>query len=304
MFAFAIWLVIAGGIGFFSAMFFYEADVAWFEQGFAFGFMATMGLWGMWYRSTWRLHHLYLRNNPGPGLVKAAVWLAMAWCVFTIFVFGSERIVHIWYIFYLTLGFGAMMVFGIKGAELFGLRLRVDVYERKNVGAAFFIAAFTLATGMIWGGSMWGESDAESLEYGAIFEILPSYDDGWWIIPLFFIMGWTVLVSTMALWFYRERGVSGKNIRRDRSIADARAASLYCLACAIPITDAVSGNYYGLADSLIGFSVIALPVLGHEIFRPSTAEHERDPQEPWYYIALGFGAAMASPVLSSLLGFR
>ena len=301
---YAFWIAFAVFAGFFCGIYGYDSDIAWFEQGFSFGVMTVVVLWGAIHRSTLRLHSLYLRDNPGPGLVRLAVWLGFAWCVFTIFTFGSERIVHIWYVFYLTLGYGAMMVFGIKGAEFFGQRLRIDVYERKNFGSAIFIAAFVLATGMIWGGSMWGESDAESLEYGAFFEILPSYDDGWWIIPLFFIMGWSILFATMKMWFVRERGVSGEKIRRDRSVADARAAALYCLACAIPITDAVSGDYHGLADSLISFSVIALPVLGHELFRPSSPEQQRDPQEPWYYLALGFGAAMAAPVFSSLLGFR
>ncbi len=301
---FGTWFLVACGVGFMSALFLYEADVAWLEQGFAFGLMGTMGLWGWWKSRTFQLHHLYLRNNPGVGLVRLAFWIAMAWCVFTLFVFGSEKIFGFWYIFYLTLGWGAIMVFGLGGAELFKLRLRVDVYERRNFAAAMFIASFMLATGMIWGGSMWGESEAESLEYGAFFEILPSYDDGWWIIPLFFIMGWIILFLTMKLWFFREKTISGEVIRSDRKIADARAASLYCLGCAIPITDAVAGDYYGLGDSIIGFSVIALPVLAHEVLRPASAEVERDAQEPWLYVAFGFAAMILSPILSTILGFR
>ena len=301
---FAGWVLGAIIGGFVGALFLYEADIAWFEQGFTFGFMGIMGLWGLWYSRVSSLHPLYLRDNPGPGLIRLAFWLAMAWCVFTIFMFGSVKIVHIWYGFYLIIGFGVIHVFGLKGAELFGVRLRIDVYERKNFSAAMFIAAFMLATGLIYGGSMWGESEAESLEYGGIFEVLPSYDDGWWIIILFFLMGWTILFLTMKLWFFREKGVSGSGIRRDRAAADGRAAALYCLACAIPITDAVSGDYYGLGDSIIGFSAIALPVLAHEVFRPSSPEQQRDPQEPWYYIAFGFAAMLVSPFISSLLGFR
>lgn len=301
---FIVWVMIASVVGFCSAWFFWEADVAWLEQGFAFGFLATLALWGWWHANPRRLHHLYLRDNPGPGLIRASFWAAMIWCVFTVFVFGSEKIVNVWYIFYLVMALGVIKVFGLHGAQSFGVRLRVDVYERKNFAAAIFIAAFVLATGMIFGGSMWGESSPESLEYGGIFMALPSYDDGWWIIPLFFLMGWSILFATMKLWFFREKSVTGSGIRRDRSVADARAAALYCLACAIPITDAVAGNYYGLADSIIGFSAIALPVLAHEVFRPSSPEHERDPQEPWYYVAFGFAAMLMSPVLSSLLGFR
>ncbi len=300
----AKWVLFAVFGGFFSAMFLWEADVAWFEEGFAFGFMATLGIWGLWHSRLWPLHDLYLRDNPGIGLVRLAVIAAMIWCVFTIFVFGDEKIVGIWYGYYLIIGFGVIMAFGLGGAESFGIRLRVDVYERKNFPAAIFISAFILATGMIYGGSMWGDSEPESFEYGGVFEVLPSFEEGGWIIAVFFLMGWTILYATMKLWFFREKGISGSRIRRDRAVADARAASLYCLACAIPITDAVAGNYYGLADSFIGFSAIALPVLAHEIFRPSSPAQERDPQEPWLYVAFGFAAMLMTPILSSLLGFR
>lgn len=301
---FAIWLIGAAIVGVFSGLFLYEADIAWFEQGFAFGAMATMGLWGWSHSRTESLHPLYLKSNPGAGLVRLALWLGMLWCIFTIFVFGSVKIVNIWYIFYLVIGYGVIQVFGLRAAETFGVRLRIDVYERKNFPAAIFISSFVLATAMIYGGSMWGESEPESLEYGGIFMILPSYDDGWWIIPWFFLMGWAILFLTMKLWFLREKSISGKGIRRDRSLADARAAALYCLGCAIPLTDAVAGDYYGLGDSFIGFAVIALPVLAHEVLRPSSEEAERDPQEPWLYVGFGFAAMIISPILSTLLGFR
>lgn len=298
------WFGAAVVAGFVISFFLWEYDVAYFEQGFTFGFLITMGLWG-WFRILpGKLHPLYLKNNPGAGLVRLAPWLAMIWCTFTIFAFGSEKITGVWYLIYLGMGYGTMMLFGLLGARSFGLRVRVDVLERKNFSAALVISAFLLATGMIWGGSMWGESSPESLEYAGIFMIMESYYDGWWIIPLFFAMGWTILFLTMHLWFYREKTVSGEGIRRDRSVADGRAAALYCLACAIPITDAVAGDYYGLADSMIGFSAIALPVLAHEIFRPASSHHERNPQEPWYYVALGFVGMLASPIVSSMLGFR
>ena len=298
------WLVAAVVVGFCAGLFLYEADVAWFEEGFVLGAMGTMAVWGWWHGRTFCLHDLYLRDNPGIGLVRLAVWAAMLWCVFTIFFFGSDKIVHIWYGYYLLIGFGVIMAFGVRGVETFGLRLRVDVYERNNFAAAMFVAAFVLATGMIYGGSLWGESDPESLEYGGFFEVLPSYEEGGWIVFWFFLMGWAVLWATMKLWFIREKNVSAAKIRSDRSIADGRAAALYCLACAIPITDAVSGDYHGLADSFISFSVIAFPVLAHEIFRPPSSEHERDPQEPWIYIVFGFGAMLVSPIISSFLGFR
>lgn len=304
MLKFGHWFLIACGVGFFSALFFYEANVMWFEEGFTFGAAAILSIWGLWQARTSNLHYLYIRDNPGIGLVRLATVVAVIWCLFTLIFFGDPTIVGIWYVFYMVMAFAAIKVFGLLGAASFGMRLRIDVYERKNFAAAIYIAGFVLATGMIFGGSMWGSLTPDSLDYGGIFEIMPSYEDGWWITPWFFLMGWGLLFLTMKLWFYREKSVSGEVLRRDRTIADARAAALYCVGCAIPLTDAVAGNYYGMADSFIGFSAIALPVLAHEFIRPTSAAHERDRNEPWIYVGFGFAAMIMAPIISTLLGFR
>jgi hypothetical protein len=298
-------MVFAGFAGVMMGMFLYDADIAWFEQGFTFGALIVAIIWGFFHMSTFRLHHLYWQNNPGIGLVRLTFWVALTWCAFTLVFFGDSSIVGFWNLFYLVMSAGVIYLFGLKGAEWwFGLRLRVDVYERRNFAAALVIAAFMLATGLIFGGSMWGESTPESLEYGGLFMILPSYEDGWWIIPWFFLMGWSILCFTMVLWFYREKSVSPVGIRRDRVVADAKAAAVYCLACAIPLTDAVAGDYYGIADSFIGFAVIALPVLAHEVLRPSSPEHQRSPKEPWLYLAFGVASIIVAPIVSTMLGFR
>lgn len=161
-----------------------------------------------------------------------------------------------------------------------------------------------MTTEMIFGGSMWGESTPESLEYGGIFKILPRYEDGWRIIPWFLIMGWGLLYGTMKLWFLREKLVSGPGLRRGRSVADAKAAAVYCIALAIPLADAVAGDYCGLGDSFISFAVIAFPVHGHELLRPTSAEHVRQAEDPWLDLAFGVGAAMLGQIISILLGFR
>lgn len=276
----------------------------WLEEGIVFVAMAVACFLGYRHVSTSKLHPMFLRGNPGIGLIRVAIWASILWCVFTLEYFGSERIVGIWYAYYLVIAAGAIMSFGLLGARSFGLRLRVDVYERKNFAAAIFIAAFVVATGMIIGGSMWGESEPEALEYGWVFEFLPSYEEAGWIIWLFFLMGWGILFATMKLWFYREKDISGERIRRGRSVEDARAAALYCLGCAIPITDAVSGDYHGLGDSLLGFSLIALPVLAHEVLRPSSQQNDREAVEPWTYVAAGLAAVAVAPFLSEFLGFR
>ena len=296
--------LIACFIGFFSGGFFYEADVMWFEEGFLFGFMGIMACYGLYHLRTLSLHELFLQDNPGVGLIRLALWGAVAWCVFTLTFFGDPSIEGIWYLYYLVLSVGAIITFGIGGAETFKVRLRVDVYERKNFGAAMFIAAFIFSTGLIWGGAMWGDLGPDALEYAGVFELLESYEEGTWITPWFFIMGWIILFLTMKLWFMREKNISGEILRRERRFQDGKAAALYCVACALPITDSVAGNYYGLYDSFVSFSVIAFPVLAGEMLRPPAGKLERDPNEGWFYLGTGVVAVLLSPVISTVLGFR
>ena len=298
------WIMIGCLVGLFTGAFFWEEDVMWFEQGFTFGLFGTLCVWGFFQTRVGRLHPLFRVNNPGIGLVRLSFWVAVAWCLFVLIFFADPTITGIWFVYYLVMAVTFIYVFGLKASELFGVRLRVDVYERKNMAAAWLIAAFVLATGLIAGGSMWGEATPESYEYGAFFEILPSYEDGTWISPWFFLMGWAILFATMKLWFLREKAVSGQGLRQDRRLADGKAAALYCIGCAIVIADAVAGTYYGLADSFIGFAVIALPVLAHETLRPASHEQPRDPQEPWFYLAFGLVGMFLSPIISTLLGFR
>jgi hypothetical protein len=78
-------------------------------------------------------------------------------------------------VFNLVLGYAATKLFGQAGARLFGLRMRVDVLERRNVAAALVIAASTLATGLIFGGNLWGDADPVGDDEG-----------GWWIVGAFF----------------------------------------------------------------------------------------------------------------------
>ncbi len=283
----------------------WELDLAWPEEAFVFGIMATGAFMG-WFHTRWdSLHKLYLRDNPSPGIMRVAVFLSMGWITLTLLLFGSVRIQGIWYFYYWIIGLGCLYVFGVLGAQIIGLRLRVDAYERNNNAAGVFIGAFVLSTGLIYGGSVWGESNPESFQQPApFFELLPSYEDGGWIIGLFFLLGWTILYFCMELWFARESSRGIKAIRRDRSLEDGKAAALYCLGCAIPLTTAVSGDYHGLYDSLLSFSAIALPVLAGEVLRPATSTEARDPQEPYIYLGIGIAAAIMSPLVSSIIGFR
>lgn len=288
--------------GFFSAAIFYEADVFWQDTGFVFGASLILCIWGLWHGAVGNMHHLHLRENAAIGMARLGVLGGMIWCAYVLFNHADPTITGIWTVLYAAMAFAAIKLFGQLGAEWFGPRLRIDVYERKNLAAGTFIAAFTFSTGLIFGGATWGSMDEESLEYGFIFRILPGYEDGWWITPWFFIMGWLILFFTMQFWFRRERSDFRTRVVRERSLEDARAAALFCIACAITIAYAVQGDYLGFVDSLIGFSVIALPVLAHEILRPGSPDQRRPKGEGWIYILMALIGIATIPWLGRLIG--
>ncbi|MCP1727506.1 hypothetical protein J2T60_001506 [Natronospira proteinivora] len=291
-------------VGFFTALFFYEADVFWQDTGFVFGVALVTSFYGLSWSRVGRLHHLYWHKNSAIGLARLGVIASVLWCAYVLSLHADPTITGIWTVLYALMAFAAIKFFGQLWAEFFGPRLRIDVYERKNLAAAIFIAAFTLATGMIFGGAMWGSMTAESLEYGSIFEVLPGYEDGWWITPWFFLMGWTILALTQWLWIRREKANFADRIVRDHRINDAKAAAGFCLSNAVIITYAVHGDYHGFGDSLFGFSLIALPVLAHELMRPRTPDEVSRDGEWWVYIVVALGSVLLMPWLSTWLGLR
>jgi len=130
-----------------------------------------------------------------------------------------------------------------------------DVCERHNAAAAVFFAGFVLATGMIFGGSLWGEADPTGSDEG-----------GWWIPLGFFLAGWCVLILALALFFWREPGPTRLRIRRDRNLPTARAAASYALASAWVLTEAVAGDFYGWKQGLLAVGSVALLLVIHELF--------------------------------------
>jgi hypothetical protein len=294
---------IAIFLGFVSAGIFYEADVFWQDTGFVFGVSLVMSVWGLVHGAVGNMHHLHLRNNAAIGLARLGVLGGVIWCGYVLFNHADPTIEGFWWnLLYAAMAFAAIKLFGQLGAEYFGPRLRKDVYERKNLAAGTFIAAYTFSTGLIFGGATWGSMDEESLEYGFIFRILPGYEDGWWITPWFFVMGWLILFFTMRFWFRRENSNFRTRVVRERALDDARAASLFCIACAITIAYAVQGDYLGFFDSLIGFSIIALPILAHEIMRPGSPEQRRTRGEGWIYILMALVGIATVPWLGRLIG--
>jgi hypothetical protein len=205
-------------------------------------------------------HRLYLRGNPAPGLVRLGVIVAMAWIGFVIWRYADPSVTGIYVVFYLVMGYAVVKLFGQLTATLFGARHRVDVVERRNVPAALVIAAFTVATGLIFGGSLWGEADPVGDDEG-----------GWWIPLSFFFLGWVTLLIAFGLFLRREPRPLAHRLQHERSIQDARATAAYLIAAGVALTDAVAGDFWGWRHGLLTFGVLAALVIAHEVFASLSA---------------------------------
>jgi hypothetical protein len=203
---------------------------------------------------TARLHHLYFRGNPGPGIVRLGVLAAMAWIAYVLAYHADPSVAGVYVAFYFVMGYAAVKCFGQGSAAMFGFRTRVDAGERRNAVAATIIAVFTIATGLIFGGSLWGEAD-------------PIGDDegGWWIPVTFFLLGWVTLLVVFLLYQRRDGRLAGR-VRRDRRPKDARAAAAFVLAAAASLTDAVAGDFWGWRHGIFSFGLLAVLLLVHESF--------------------------------------
>lgn len=165
------------------------------------------------------------------------------------------------------MGFAAVKVFGQSMAAQFGASTRLDAGERRNVAAAFVIAGLTLATGMIFGGCLWGEADPTGEGEG-----------GWWIPAGFFLLGWGCLMAVFGLYLRRDKARFSHQVRRERDVPAARAAAAFVISSAVPLTEAVSGDFWGWRHGLSSVGILGLLLIVHEIFGlwGSGGDGERD----------------------------
>lgn len=263
------------------------------------GVMAAVGIA---VNRTGGLHPLHFRGNPGPGIARLGVFLAMGWIAWVLANRADPSVVGIYVGFYLLMGYAVVKLLGQTVPAVWGARTRVDVGERRNLAAAVLVGAFTLATGMIFGGSLWGEADPTGDGEG-----------GWWIPVTFFLLGWGTLVLAFQVFLRGEPGRIDRRIRRDRSLEDARVAAVFLLSSAIPLTDAVAGDFWGWGHGLLTFGVLAGMLLAHEGFRAvarggGSGEDlggeggGRRILESLVYLALALGAWGANRFLDATLG--
>lgn len=201
-----------------------------------------------------RLHELHTRDNPGVGLHRAAVILTLAWTGYVMAVHGDDSIRGIYILFYFVLAYAAVKGCGqLLGPHLLGFSVRRDVLVRGNRPAALFTASFALATGLIFGGSLWGEADP-----------LSDAEGGWWIPVGFFLLGWGILMVVTA--FYSRRGGRlARQFRREHDMGAARTGAVFVLSSTAVILQGVAGDFWGWTEGLLSMGTIALMLIGHEL---------------------------------------
>jgi hypothetical protein len=229
------------------------------SEVFVFILSIVLAAVGVGANATGNLPSLYFRNNPAPGIVRLGVLLSMAWLGFVLWRYADPSVVGVYVVFYLVMGYAAVKIFGQTAATLYGARTRIDAAERRNVPVAIVIAAFTLATGLIFGGSLWGDADPVGEGEG-----------GWWIPATFFILGWSTLVVAFTIFELREPGSFARRLRRERSMGDARAAATFLVGAGVVLADAVSGDFWGWRHGLLSFGVLAIMLVVHELVAPLT----------------------------------
>ena len=199
-------------------------------------------------------HRLFLREASADGLVRLSMLLSMAWVVYVLYQHADPSVVGIYRLFYIVLGIAVIFLFGLGGAGRTGARHGVDVMERNNHASGLLIAAFVLATGLIYGGSLWGEADPDGEGEG-----------GWWIPMGFFLSGWISLC--IATWLFRRRETSGmtRRIRQMRNPREALGFCLYILSSGWILSEAVAGDFYGWNQGLTTVGAIAGMLITHEI---------------------------------------
>jgi len=261
-----------------------------------FVFIVSIGMaaTGALVNSTAWLHELHFRNNPAPGVVRVGVILAMVWIGYVLWRHADPSVTGIYLLFYFVMGYGVVKLCGQTMAGAYGARTRVDTAERRNVPAALLISAFTLATGLIFGGSLWGDAD-------------PTGDDegGWWIPVSFFLLGWACLLIVFALFLVREPGRLRQRLRGARSLDDARAAAVFLLGAGWLLADAVAGDFFGWRHALSTFGWLAGMLVLREVFSvwtlrsPGGADAETTSQrlglgrliEAASYLVIAFGSS-------------
>jgi len=206
----------------------------------------------------WLLHRLFFRANAAAGVPILAVAASLAWIVYVLRFHADPSVVGVYSSMYFVLGAALVLGPGFWAPDWYGLRVSVDVFQRKNMAVAIVVGAFVLATGLIYGGCNWGEADPVGGDEG-----------GWWIPLGFFLAGWLSLIGLSGIYLAGEARSLRRRLVQDRSLAEARSAASFLLGTALVLTHAVAGDFWGWQHGLLGVGSVVLMMVTHDLCRRS-----------------------------------
>ncbi len=218
----------------------------------------------------WMKHRLYLRGNAAAAVPLLGIVAAMGWITLVLQNYADPSVVGVYQLFYWVMGLAMVLGPAFWVLSLYGLRISVDVYQRRNMAVAIVIAAWVLATGLIFGGSNWGEADTSGDGEG-----------GWWIPLGFFAAGWLGLLIVTAIYLRSERHSLRQRLVQDRNRGDARAAASYVLSTAIVLTRAVAGDFQGWTSGMGGLASVVGLMITHEFCRRAVPTLVTTVDDPW-----------------------
>jgi hypothetical protein len=244
---------------------------------------AGAAIYGLIRLSFPRMPALYFRHNmSGVGLARLAIVLGLCWIAYVLWNHADPSVVDIYRVFYLVMGLAVVVWCGPVAARAAGARFQQDVIERRNPRAALIVAVMILATGLIFGGSLWGEADPVGDDEG-----------GWWIPVGFFVAGWLCLIVAVGLYTWRDSGGSLSRLRQQRQLRDALGPALYMLSSAAILTESVAGDFHGWGHGLTAVGAIGGMLISRELMGGITGkmnpDHPARTLEPVIYIVWGAG---------------
>jgi hypothetical protein len=218
------------------------------------------------YAFSTRTHVLYKRNTVDEGIVSLSMILATVWIGYVI-LFHADPSVKGFYAFsYFMMGVGSCFFLGKFGGRLVAGVRDVDVYERESSEAAIVQGALILATGIIFGGSLWGEADPDGEGEG-----------GWWIPVIFFINGWAILLLLAVIGWRRVVSHIGVHLKNKREVSRVISFALYTVSCSLIIFGQVSGDFYGWSHGILAVVSVGALLVAQEILVVRRKGEEKAP---------------------------
>ncbi len=212
---------------------------------FAFIGSVALAVWAIIKTATIQYHSLFFSYNPGLGFARLSVWLGFLFAGLTIVHFSASDIVTdlVYIILYLVMGYG-LIKFAGQLDPIYRISYRLDVLERRNSVAGFYLGARTLAIALIFSGSMIGEGP------------------GFYVVVGFFGLGWLameLLIYILCMtrgWKLRDAIIRESDIGRTLVIAS------WYLAIGMILRLACAGDFVSWTVGFRDFLFKALPVLG------------------------------------------